>query len=223
MSFLDKASEAIRTAGGRMTDQRQTIIELLAEASGRVDAETLHQLVLARDPQINLATIYRTLDVLESAQLIRAQFISADHSRKYFTLALEPYHFTCRRCHRVIAFASDLVEMMKLRLQTELHVQTFNACVCVEGLCPDCQAQEDEERKMARTLDQLLVGSTARVRRVGGRGIVRRRLMDMGLVRGVEIEFIKAAPMGDPLEFRVLDFHLSLRKTEAQLVEIEPL
>jgi Fur family transcriptional regulator, ferric uptake regulator len=147
MSFLERASEAIRTTGGRMTEQRQIVIKLLAAANGHIDAETLHQRSLERDPQINLATIYRTLDLLEAARLIRAHYVSPDHSRKYFTLGVEPYHFTCRRCHRVIPFASDLVELLKERLQKELHVQTFNACVCLEGLCAECQAQQDEELK----------------------------------------------------------------------------
>jgi ferrous iron transport protein A len=159
--------------------------------------------------------------MLEAAHLIRAQFISPDHRRKYFTLAVEPYHFTCRRCHRVIAFASDLVELLKQRLETDLHVQALNACVCVEGLCPACQAEEQKENSMSTTLDQLTPGEKARVKHIGGQGAIRRRLMDMGLVRGVEIELIKAAPMGDPLEFRLRGYNLSLRKAEAQMVELE--
>jgi Fe2+ transport system protein FeoA len=71
------------------------------------------------------------------------------------------------------------------------------------------------------TLDQLVPGQKARVKKVGGQGAVRRRLMDMGLVRGVEIELVKAAPLGDPLEYRLRGYHLSLRKTEAQAVEID--
>lgn len=221
MSFIEKASEAIRAAGGRMTEQRQTIIELLAVMPDRIDAETLHQQSQERDPHINLATVYRTLDVLDAAGLIRAQYIAPDHSRKYFTLTLERYHFTCRRCHRVIAFASDLVELLKQSLETDLAVQVFNACVCVDGLCPECRAKEQRETRIMPTLDQLSPGEKARVKRVGGQGAVRRRLMDMGLVGGVEIELIKAAPMGDPLEFRLRGYHLSLRKAEAQMVELE--
>lgn len=71
-----------------------------------------------------------------------------------------------------------------------------------------------------RTLDQLSPGQKATVRKVGGQGAVRRRLMDMGVVNGVEIELIKAAPLGDPLEFRLRGYHLSLRKNEAQQIEI---
>ena len=71
------------------------------------------------------------------------------------------------------------------------------------------------------TLDQLKPGQMARVRKVGGQGAVRRRLMDMGVVSGVQIELLKTAPLGDPLEYRLRGYHLSLRKAEAQAIEID--
>jgi ferrous iron transport protein A len=71
------------------------------------------------------------------------------------------------------------------------------------------------------TLDQLTTGQAATVRKIGGKGAVRRRLMDMGLTRGSTIAHVKAAPMGDPVEYLVRGYHLSLRKSEAQMVEIE--
>ncbi len=72
-----------------------------------------------------------------------------------------------------------------------------------------------------QTLDQLRLGQKARVKRVGSQGAVRRRLLDMGIVSGVEIELLKVAPLGDPLEYRLRGYHLSLRKIEAQAIEIE--
>jgi ferrous iron transport protein A len=71
------------------------------------------------------------------------------------------------------------------------------------------------------TLDKLQTAQIATVRRISGKGPVRRRLMDMGLVRGVPIQMLKTAPMGDPVEYLVRGYHLSLRKSEAQLVEID--
>jgi Fur family transcriptional regulator, ferric uptake regulator len=142
VSFIERASEAIHAAGGRMTPQRQTIIELLASAAERLDAEALYQLARQQDHAINLATVYRTLNTLEAAGLIREQYISPEHERKYYTLAAETYHFTCRKCHRVIAFTSDVLDDLKDRLKTDLHVTAFNVCLCVDGLCADCQAEE---------------------------------------------------------------------------------
>lgn len=74
------------------------------------------------------------------------------------------------------------------------------------------------ETKM--TLNRLSPGQSARVEKVGGEGAVRRRLMDMGIVRGTEIAVVKASPMGDPVEYRVRGYHLSLRQSEAALIEI---
>lgn len=71
-----------------------------------------------------------------------------------------------------------------------------------------------------RTLDQLGPGQRATVTKVGGSGAVRRRILDMGITRGVEIEMIKAAPLGDPIDYLVRDYHLSLRKEEARQIEI---
>ncbi|MBK8027597.1 MAG: transcriptional repressor [Chloroflexi bacterium] len=139
-----------------MTEQRQTIIELLAASSERIDAESLHQRALKRDPHISLTTVYRTLDVLEASELIRAQFISPDHSRKYFSLTLEPYHFTCRRCHRVIAFAADELTALRQRLETDLHIQVFNACLCVEGLCPECAQATQKDDTMPQILAEQI-------------------------------------------------------------------
>lgn len=71
------------------------------------------------------------------------------------------------------------------------------------------------------TLDQVLVGNRARIKKVDGQGPLRRRLMEMGMIKGVEIEVIKMAPLGDPIEYKILGYHLSLRRTEARWVEVE--
>jgi len=71
------------------------------------------------------------------------------------------------------------------------------------------------------TLDTLAPGETGRVARVHGRGAVRRRLMDMGLTSGAVIEVVKLSPLGDPVEYRLRGYHLSLRASEARTIEVE--
>ena len=73
------------------------------------------------------------------------------------------------------------------------------------------------------TLDVLEPGSKAKVIRVKGKGATRKRILDMGIVPGVEIEIIKRAPLKDPVEFKVKGYNLSMRQREAGLVVVQPL
>lgn len=75
---------------------------------------------------------------------------------------------------------------------------------------------EDPARSVS--LDRLPPGTDARVLSVGGSGAVARRLMEMGVVPGAPVRVVKFAPLGDPLEVRVRDYHLALRRNEAQTI-----
>lgn len=79
----------------------------------------------------------------------------------------------------------------------------------------------NQSQPEALTLDQIPQGGRARIRRVRGQGMLRRRLMDMGVLPGAEVELLRAAPLGDPLEYKLRGYHLSLRKSEAQSIEVE--
>ena len=72
-----------------------------------------------------------------------------------------------------------------------------------------------------KTLKDVKIGKTARVVKLHGEGAVRRRIMDMGVTKGVEIYVRKAAPLGDPIEIMLRGYELSLRKADAEMVEIE--
>ena len=71
------------------------------------------------------------------------------------------------------------------------------------------------------TLKQAKVGQTVTVARLNGQGAVKRRMMDMGITRGTEIYIRKVAPLGDPIELTVRGYELSLRKSDAEMIEIE--
>ena len=71
-----------------------------------------------------------------------------------------------------------------------------------------------------KTLKETKVGGTARVVKVHGEGAVRRRIMDMGITKGVEIYIRKVAPLGDPFELNLRGYELSIRKMDAEMIEI---
>ncbi len=70
------------------------------------------------------------------------------------------------------------------------------------------------------TLTNLPIGATAKVLAVHGNNAITRRLMEMGVVPGVVVRVIKSAPFGDPLEVRVRGYHLAMRKSEADTIEV---
>ena len=73
---------------------------------------------------------------------------------------------------------------------------------------------------MSKTLKQAKVGETVTVQRLQGEGPVKRRIMDMGITKGASIFVRKVAPLGDPIEVTVRGYELSLRKADAQMIEI---
>ena len=72
-----------------------------------------------------------------------------------------------------------------------------------------------------RTLKDVKIGEIVRVTKVGGEGALKRRIMDMGITKGVSIKVMKVAPLGDPVEITVRGYELTLRKADCEKIEVE--
>lgn len=72
-----------------------------------------------------------------------------------------------------------------------------------------------------KTLKEMKIGIPTRVVKIHGEGALKRRIMDMGITKGVELKIKKTAPLGDPLEISVRGYELSLRKADAEMIEVE--
>ena len=72
-----------------------------------------------------------------------------------------------------------------------------------------------------KTLKQAKIGDTVRVVKLHGEGTVKRRMMDMGITKGIDVNICKVAPLGDPVEVTVRGYQLSLRKADAEMIEVE--
>ena len=72
-----------------------------------------------------------------------------------------------------------------------------------------------------KTLKEAKVGSTVKVVKLHGEGAVKRRIMDMGITKGVQVHVRKVAPLGDPIEVTVRGYELSIRKVDADMIEVE--
>ncbi|MBR6922417.1 MAG: ferrous iron transport protein A [Clostridia bacterium] len=72
-----------------------------------------------------------------------------------------------------------------------------------------------------KTLRDVKIGETVKVVKLHGEGAIKRRIMDMGITRGVEVYVRKVAPLGDPIEINVRGYELSIRKADAEMIEVE--
>ena len=72
-----------------------------------------------------------------------------------------------------------------------------------------------------KTLKEIKVSQSAIIKKIHGDGALKRRIMDMGITKGVEVNIRKVAPLGDPLEITVRGYELSIRKADAELIEVE--
>ncbi|MCM1269694.1 MAG: ferrous iron transport protein A [Ruminococcus flavefaciens] len=70
-------------------------------------------------------------------------------------------------------------------------------------------------------LKEAKIGDTVKVKKLTGEGAVKRRIMDMGITKGIEVTVRKVAPLGDPIEVTVRGYELSLRKADAEMIEVE--
>ena len=129
--------------GMRVTGQRKLILQVLEEAGGHLDAETVFERAHKRDERVSLATVYRTLQLLKEMKLVDQHFTSREHSREVYEPvgAEEHYHFSCVRCGKVVEFQSPLIDRARKQLAQELGINILHGCACFEGYCTSCMAK----------------------------------------------------------------------------------
>lgn len=130
---------ALRAAGRRLTPQRQLIVRVLEESHGHLDADALYDRVKARDPEISLATVYRTLAVLREIGLVEEHRLGQDHGH-YEAVRQEPhYHFTCLHCGQVIEFDTPLVAQVEQELYERKGMRVSSTHLHIAGICAQCR------------------------------------------------------------------------------------
>ena len=141
--FVEQAQQAIAAQGGRMTGQRQIILNVIDGAHEHLSADDITARAQRLDRSINPSTVYRTLALLKERGLIKSRYYDQDSHREVFEPApqTEHYHFTCIRCGKVIEFESKHMPALRAQLQNEFGVEVQTACLCLTGLCDKCQGK----------------------------------------------------------------------------------
>lgn len=141
----DRLQLVFREGGRRLTPQRRRVLEVLAENDVHLDAEAIHERVRRTDPNISLATVYRTLSVLKDLGLVEEHTFGHDHSH-YETARPGPhYHFICLACGRVIEFDTPLVAQAIEHLIAQEGVTVTSVHLRVSGYCTACQPHPPTE------------------------------------------------------------------------------
>ena len=135
----DHLRDTFRATGRRLTSQRRLILGVLEESGGHFDAETLFVEARTRDPDISLATVYRTLAVLKEMGLVEEHRLGEEHGHYEAVQGKPHYHFTCLECGRVIEFDTPLVARIERELSAREGVRITSTHLHVSGYCAQCQ------------------------------------------------------------------------------------
>ena len=141
----------VEARGIRLTTQRRALIETIQQATTHLDAATLLDQARARDPKINRATVYRTIELLKRLGLIdELDLMHLEGEKHYYEASTERDHFhlACFDCGRIIEFATPSFERLKREVaaKNEFNVQVIR--LEVGGLCNDCSGKERREKKL---------------------------------------------------------------------------
>lgn len=134
----------LQDAGLRATSQRLAILQVLETATGHLDADAICQEAKKLDASVSLATVYRTLGRFKELGLVKQRYLTSDHNREYYERASkkEHYHFHCRECGKVLEIETERIRQAREELSAELGIRFTSACICFEGYCAECAAQQ---------------------------------------------------------------------------------
>jgi Fe2+ or Zn2+ uptake regulation protein len=135
----ENLQDVFRAAGRRLTSQRCLVLEVLEASDEHLDAEALYDQAKLIDPNISLATVYRTLTVLKEMGLVEEHRLGEEHSHYESVRANPHYHFTCLDCGRVIEFDTPLVQHIEQALSDQEGVLVTGAHLHLTGYCAQCQ------------------------------------------------------------------------------------
>jgi Fur family transcriptional regulator, ferric uptake regulator len=132
--------QALKERGHRLTPQRQLILEAIEEIEGHVSAESVHSIVAARFPQVNISTVYRTLELLQDLGLVTHTHFD-DGIALYHLASAHPHqHLVCRRCGSQRELDVSVLDPVDRHLRAEYGFEADLAHFAIVGVCAECVA-----------------------------------------------------------------------------------
>jgi Fe2+ or Zn2+ uptake regulation protein len=131
--------KVLHACGHRLTRQRRLVVEIFEKNPGHFEADKVYLLAKERDPNISLATVYRTLALLKESGLLQEHSFGQDHAHFEAAPAEPHYHFTCLQCQRVIEFEAPQVRAMAEALSQREGLKITGMHLLFHGYCAQCQ------------------------------------------------------------------------------------
>ncbi len=131
--------DTFQAAGKRLTSQRCLVLEVLENCDEHLDADALYIRAKVHNPDISLATVYRSLAVLKEMGLVEEHRLGEEHAHYESVRDGPHYHFTCLSCGKVIEFDTSLLTQIEQELSTQTGVRVTGARLHLSGYCAQCQ------------------------------------------------------------------------------------
>lgn len=135
---MGQLSNALRDRGYRVTLQREIILEALEALPGHVTADTVYGQIRERYPQVNISTVYRTLELIEQAGLASHTHFDDGVAKWHLAQERSHQHLACRRCGREFELDQDVVEPLTRELEARYGFQADLPHFAIVGVCRDC-------------------------------------------------------------------------------------
>lgn len=136
--------DLLRRRGLRMTPQRQIILDAITSSTGHISAETVHQQVVARFPNVNISTVYRTLDLLQDLGLVTHTHFDDGIAQYHLAEESSHQHLACRGCGSQVEIDLTILEPLARGLREDYGFRADLAHFAIVGLCATCASQEEQ-------------------------------------------------------------------------------
>ena len=132
--------QSLKERGHRLTPQRQLILEAIEESAGHVSAESVHSKVAAQFPQVNISTVYRTLELLQDLGLVTHTHFDDGIAQYHLASAAPHQHMVCRRCGAEREIDVSVLDPLDRHLREQYDFRADLAHFAIIGLCGPCDA-----------------------------------------------------------------------------------
>ena len=142
--FLDNFKDILKNNSLKYTKQRELIIETIFNDREHHTPEDIYMLIKEKNPKINLgiATVYRTLSILEESHLVSSISFGADGKKYEISLKEHHDHLVCDECGKIIEFHNDIIETQQELIAKKFNFKMTNHIMQLIGICQECQEKQ---------------------------------------------------------------------------------